>query len=66
MTFTGTAEGVVEGSVIGLKDVPTSLSGNVEISVDRSHSNPNPAGFVPSIALVPDGETYLELTGVEP
>jgi hypothetical protein len=66
LTFAGTAEGTVEGSVIGLKDVPTSLNGNVDINVDRSKSNENPAGFVKSVALVPEADSYLELTGIEP
>jgi Tfp pilus assembly protein PilX len=66
LTFNGNAEGIVHGSVIGLKDLPTSVGGSVEIYVDRTNADQNPAGFARSVALVPDGETYLELTGVEP
>ena len=66
LTFSGNAEGIVHGSVIGLKDVPTSVGGSVEIYVDRTNADQNPAGFAPSVALEPDAESYLELTGVEP
>ena len=60
LTFTGTAEGVVKGSVLGLKDLPTSLSGNVDISVDRKNADPNAAGFVKSFAFAPLPGTYSE------
>jgi len=62
LTFTGTAEGQVKGSVIGLKDVPTQLSGTVDIYVDRSDSGTNPAGFVKSLALEPLPDSYVEFT----
>lgn len=61
LTFTGTAEGVVKGSVIGLADYPTTIGGNVDIYVDRLNADPDPAGFVKSLALIPLPETYLEL-----
>ncbi len=65
LTFTGNAEGVVHGSVIGLKDMPTYLGGSVEIYVDRSDVDQDPAGFVKSFALVPTPETYTELRGLD-
>ena len=65
LTFTGTAEGVVRGAVLGLADLPATLSGHVEIRVDRAHAAPHPAGFVQSFALVPVASTYLELKGLE-
>jgi len=63
LTFTGTAEGLVKGAVIGLKDLPTSLSGNVEIRVDRSGSDPNPAGFIQPVGLSPEFDSYVEIAG---
>ena len=66
LTFAGTAEGVVRGSVLGLKDLPCSLGGNVEIYVDMLNADPHPAGFVPSLALVPIPATYVELKGGQP
>jgi len=65
LTFTGNAEGTVRGSVIGLKDLPTSLGGNVEIYVDRQNADQDPAGFVNSFALVPVPSAYTELKGLE-
>jgi len=61
LIFTGTAEGVVQGSVIGLADVPTIIGGNVDIYVDRLNANPDPAGFVESFAFSPVPDTYAEL-----
>ena len=63
LTFTGSAEGVVRGSVIGLEDKPTSVGGNVDIFVDRANANQNPAGFVKSLALVPEASSYQEVKG---
>jgi hypothetical protein len=65
LTFSGTAEGVVRGSVLGLSDLPTTVSGHVEICVDHAAADPHPAGFVLSYALVPIASTYTELKGVE-
>jgi hypothetical protein len=60
LTFTGTAEGTIKGSVIGLKDVPTSLSGTVDIYVDSKNAVQNPAGFVTTYALVANPDSYVE------
>ncbi len=65
LTFTGTAEGTVHGTVLGLADIPTTISGHVQIYVDQADANPNPAGFVLSFALVPVPYTYSELKGLE-
>ncbi|MCJ7544021.1 MAG: hypothetical protein MUP47_05550 [Phycisphaerae bacterium] len=65
LTFTGTAEGVVRGTVLGLADLPTTVSGHVEIYVDHAAADPHPAGFVLSIALVPVPSTYLEPRGAQ-
>ncbi len=61
LTFTGTAEGTVKGSVIGLADLTTSVGGNVDIYVDRQDADQDPAGFVPSIGFEPIPDTYTEL-----
>ena len=63
LTFTGTAEGTVKGSVIGLKDLPTEVGGNVDIFVDRLSADPEPAGFVNSFALEADPDSYGEPVG---
>jgi len=63
LTFSGTAEGIIKGGVIGLTDLPTELSGNVEIYVDRSTQDPNPAGIVKPFALETMPDSYTELTG---
>ena len=63
LTFSGTAEGVINGGVIGLTDLPTELAGNVEIYVDRSDQDPDPAGIVKPIALETVPDSYTELTG---
>ena len=60
LTFTGTAEGVIKGSVIGLEDIPTVIGGNVDIYVDRENANPDPAGFVKSLAFSPVPGSYAE------
>lgn len=63
LTFTGTAEGTVKGSVIGLKDVQTDVGGNVSIFVDRKNADQDPAGFINSIGFEPDQGTYAEIAG---
>jgi len=63
LTFTGTAEGTVRGSVIGLKDELTDVGGNVGIYVDRTNADENPAGFVNSLGMVPLPDTYAEVVG---
>ena len=60
LTFSGTSEGVIRGSVIGLSGLPTQMAGKVEIYVDRVKADPNPAGFVKSLALEPVADSYSE------
>ena len=62
LTFSGTAEGTVRGSVVGLKDVVTTVSGSVDIFVDRAGADPNPAGFIKSFGFVPAPDSYTEVT----
>jgi len=61
LTFTGTAEGTVKGSVIGLKDLPSSLGGTVDIYVDHKNAVQNPAGFVTTYALTAAPDSYAEV-----
>jgi hypothetical protein len=63
LRFSGTSAGTIKGAVIGLKDLPTELVGNVTILVDRSHLDEDPAGINKPLGfdVVPD--TYVELTG---
>ena len=63
LTFTGTSEGAIGGSVIGLKDLPTTVCGNVDIFVDQQRADQNPAGFVPSLRFSPVPDSYAELQG---
>lgn len=63
LTFTGTAEGTVKGSVIGLADLQTSVGGNVDIYVDRQDADADPSGFVPSIGFEPIPDSYAEPSG---
>jgi len=60
LTFTGTAEGVIRGSVIGLEDRIIKVGGNVDIYVDRQNADQSPAGFVNSFAFQPLPNTYSE------
>jgi hypothetical protein len=60
LTFTGTAEGTVKGSVIGLTDNPTTIGGTVGIYVDRTEADQDPTGFVNSLGFTPIAGTYRE------
>ena len=62
LTFSGQSGGTVKGSVIGLADHPTDISGTVDIIIDRSDDDSADAGFsIPkALAVVP--RTYLEVT----
>jgi hypothetical protein len=63
LTFTGTAEGVIKGSVIGLKDgLYNDVGGNVDIYIDKENADEKPAGFKPSYGFEPDWSTYNEYT----
>ena len=62
LTFSGTATGMIKGAVIGLKDLPTELAGNVTILVDRSHLDENPAGIYRPVGFNVLPDTYAELT----
>lgn len=62
LSFSGTAEGTVLGSVIGLANYPTTVYGTVDISFDRSGQDPGSAGLLPPKSLETVPRTYCELT----
>jgi hypothetical protein len=62
LTFSGTADGTVKGSIVGLRDLPSTLSGNVDIYIDSKNAVQNPAGFVTTYMLVPNSDTYAEVS----
>ena len=63
LTFTGTAEGTVRGTLIGLEDLPANIGGNVDIFIDRENADTDPVGFLKPFELVPEPTTYRELIG---
>ena len=62
ITFSGNSGGTVQGTLIGLADLPTILNGHVEIFVDKSTMDTDPAGFVKPLGLAPAPDSYRELT----
>jgi len=52
--------GEINGSVIGLKDLPMSLSGNVELRINRDKMDPFPAGFLHPFAFCAIPDSYTE------
>lgn len=62
LSFSGQAEGTVMGSVIGLADYPTTISGTVNIVIDQSGQDSNDAGFTMPLCLEVDPKTYREST----
>ncbi|MHC4617481.1 MAG: hypothetical protein ACYTEQ_06980 [Planctomycetota bacterium] len=62
ITFTGDAGGTIEGTVINYSDqIPMELSGNNNLSFNRSGATEIPAGFVPQIVLHYDRDSYSEV-----
>jgi len=59
--FFGNAGGRVNGSVINYADVQMTLSGNSDLSFDRSGVMQIPAGFIPDIVLHYDPNSYSEI-----
>ena len=60
LSFSGQAEGTIMGSVIGLADHPTWISGSVNIVIDRSGEDTGDAGFTMPLCLEVDPKTYRE------
>jgi len=63
LSFSGQAEGTVEGSVLGLGGEAVSIDGNVSICIDREDDGDGTqdAGFVLPILLDVDSRTYREI-----
>jgi len=64
VSFAGTAEGHVWGTIIGLKEgVSSNILGTVDISINKATSDPNAplAGFVMSLAFDVDRDSYQEV-----
>ncbi len=61
LTFSGQAEGTVQGSVIGLANDGVSIQGTVNISVDRSGEQGSDAGFKMPVTVTLDEKTYREI-----
>ncbi|MBS3735012.1 MAG: hypothetical protein KGY99_08795 [Phycisphaerae bacterium] len=62
LAFGGNASGRINGSVVGLADLPSEIKGSVSIRIDRTTSEADHAGFQKSIALEPVADTYCEPT----
>jgi len=65
LSFLGntTIEGEIEGSVLGLRDRPLTLSGNCGLRFNRANADTTPAGFSHPIGLRPLADTYAEIVG---
>jgi hypothetical protein len=63
LTFTGAAEGSVNGSVISLEDSLTTFGGNVTLYVDHDGAVQQPAGFINSFGLSAIPDSYTERIG---
>ncbi len=62
VTFAGDAGGTINGTVINYSDqIPMDLSGNNNLSFNRSGATEIPAGFVPQIVLHYDPDSYSEV-----
>ena len=61
ISFLGTSEGTIKGTIIGLADEPMILEGNVEVCVDKSGANTDPSAFLKPFGMGPLPDTYCEL-----
>ena len=59
-TWVGNATGIVKGTVINYSDSTFSMTGNSNITIDKSSGNNNPPGFVTPGKLTADMNTYVE------
>jgi len=62
IAFSGNAGGTLQGTLIGLADLPMSLDGHVSILVDKTSFDNDPAGFVRRMGLESVPDSYRELT----
>ena len=61
LDFSGTSGGVIYGPIIGLKDLPVKVDGNIELLIDRSATSR--AGIKKVFGFEPVSGTYSELIG---
>ena len=61
ISFLGTSEGTIKGTIIGLADEPMILEGTVEVCVDKSGANTDPSAFLKPFGMGPLPDTYCEL-----
>ena len=59
-TWVGNANGVVKGTVINYSDSTFSMTGNSNITIDKSAGNDTPPGFVVPGKLTANMESYVE------
>ncbi len=64
LTFSGQASGTVRGSVIGLANNSSSISGTVDIIIDRSNGATIPPGFHMPLRVSVLPLTYAEAVGI--
>jgi hypothetical protein len=62
VSMTGNAGGVVQGSVIGMQDVPLTLNGKASITISSTGTSNYPTGISFGNDFTPLPGTYLEVT----
>ncbi len=60
LRFYGNARGVINGSIINYSDAPLEMTGNSDLTFNRSGLTELPAGFVPRTVLQYDPSSYSE------
>jgi len=59
--FFGNAGGIINGSIVNYSTTPMTLSGNSDLSFNRSGITKSPAGFTPELRLEYDPNSYSEI-----
>jgi Tfp pilus assembly protein PilX len=62
LSMTGNAQGTVQGSVIGMQDVPMTLNGNSSITISSTGTTDFPTGMNFGNDYTPLPGTYIEVT----
>ncbi|MFC1675973.1 pilus assembly PilX N-terminal domain-containing protein [Planctomycetota bacterium] len=60
ISFGGQAGGTIDGTIINYSSSPMIMSGQSNLTFDRSGAEAVPAGFVPNLILTYDPESYSE------
>ncbi len=61
ISFSGQAGGAIDGSIINYSLNPMTMSGQSNLTFDRSGAEATPAGFVPNLILTFEPESYSEI-----